>query len=180
MLRQLTIKQKLFLKCSYRLRIDHLRGRERSFYNNDQQCNVDDKVSVIADDDGLEKGDCFFKNALELYNRKSVRDLLQVHPEDESITEMCTYFYKSVGTALVNLKLCVECGDSGKWKFDNDEYYMNITEVSHIRTVLCSRCMLALMENNIDAATVEQDLEVMRTTQPNGVYVDPYLLACGY
>lgn len=163
----------LQMKHEYRKPLRHLQGKEKMMYLDCMDINTEEGVEQNEQD--------HFQFALELFNRKAVRKFLKAHPENPPpVSEMCEYFFDSVGRAKATFKLCVECRDIRKPKSNVDEYFMNLVEISQQRTILCFGCMTALINRNVNVENLTEDLMKWRKLQPNGILVDPYLLSCGY
>ena len=143
----------------------HLRMRTKVMYTN---------IPLVNELD-------LFQVALELFNRKGVRNIKKNSDEDFQSNEMCQYFFQSVGKAKVTPKLCTECRDVQKHRFRYDYYYMDLVEISQERRVMCSDCMYQLLKEHISGTETElrNELTELRQQQPNGVLVDPFLISCG-
>ena len=153
---------------SFKAPLYHLQGRHRRYYVN---CTLDTPE---------ETEQCMFKMALEIMNRRSVRKLKkQGCPFTDSVSE---YFYVCIGEVRVALKECIMCRDQGKERNSTDFYFMDLVEISKDRTILCSRCFSTLMSFHVplDYASMKNELLNLREKQPEGVYVDPFLITCGY
>ena len=50
-------------------------------------------------------------------------------------SEICEYFFESMGKARVTPKLCTECRDVEKSRKRYDYYYVDLAEISQERTV---------------------------------------------
>ena len=97
-------------------------------------------------------------------------------------TDICQYFFESVGKAKVTPKLCTECRDVQKNRKRYDFYYIDSVEIAMERSIRCSDCMYQLLKKHVSGSeeVLRQELQYLRCVQPNGVVVDPYLISCGY
>lgn len=143
----------------------HLRGRETKRYT---------KI------DSMESLD-IFSAALELFNRKGVRPMKRPAADDDE-SEIAPYFFESVGKAKVTPKLCTECRDISKSRKRYDIYYIDLAEISQERNVMCSDCMYKLLKKHIFGREeqIKLELSALRDLQQNGVYIDPFLISCGF
>ena len=117
--------------------------------------------------------------SLEVFNRRGVRKVKKPHALTD---EICQYFFECQGKANVTLKLCVQCRDSEKNRKSNDCYFIDLAEVSQERSIFCKRCLSKLVNKHVIGSyeVILDELLALRKKQPNGVFVDPFALSCGY
>ena len=127
-------------------------------------------------------------DSLELFNRSGVRPLLKTLNKSmdvtlahhKNITEIARYFFECIGRVKVTLRFCIQCIDGQKHRSMFDWYFIDISEISQQRTILCLSCMNDLLRKYVHGTDVMGRLIELRRQQPNGVYVDPFLISCGY
>uniref|UniRef100_A0A7M5XEX3 Uncharacterized protein n=1 Tax=Clytia hemisphaerica TaxID=252671 RepID=A0A7M5XEX3_9CNID len=153
---------------SFKAPLYHLQGRHGRHYVN---CTLETPV---------ETKQCMFRMALEIMNRRSVRKLKKPGcPFTDTVSE---YFYVCIGEVSVALKGCIMCRDQGKERNGMDFYFMDLVEISKDRTILCVGCFSNLVSFHVpmDYLSMKNELLDLREKQPEGVYVDPFLITCGY
>lgn len=151
----------------------HLKGRESWKYTDIEELSTD--IEQLNNDPML------FKISLEILNRRSVRQVLRPHHDDE-ITEIAQYFFECIEKAKVSLKMCTQCRDIDKDRTITDWYFMDLVEISQQRTILCLDCMEGLVKSEVKGTPqdIAEELLELREKQPNGIYMDPFLISCGY
>lgn len=143
----------------------HLRGKEELCYTN---------VPPVETLD-------IFQVSLELFNRKGVRPM-KIDDANNDMTDICQYFFYSVGKAKVTPKFCSECRGVPKQRRKYALYYVNLVEIARERTARCSTCMYQLLREHVigEEEEMREELHLMRALHPNGVLVNPFLISCGY
>ena len=154
--------------------LNHLRGKDIFKYVGEDMLNNSCNKLLLSD-------------SLEVYNRSGVRPLnkplngpLERPLGNQEITEIAQYFFECIGKAKVVLRFCTQCMDDEKQRNMFDWYFIDITEISQQRTILCLTCMNDLLRKYVHGKDVMGRLMELRRQQPNGVYVDPFLISCGY
>lgn len=153
----------------------HLKGKEIWKYIDVEPLDPDE-VEILTKDPNI-----LFKRSLEVLNRRGVRPLFRPH-HDEEITDICRYFFDNIGHARVSVKMCTQCRDISKDRTGKDWYFMDLMEISQQRTILCLECMGEVVKQEVVGTPqdIAQELLDLREKQPHGVYVDPFLITCGY
>jgi hypothetical protein len=120
-----------------------------------------------------------FEVALEVLNRRGVRKVRKPCPVTNEISQ---YFYECIGRVQITCRMCVVCRDVHKDHAMIDQYFMDLVEISQERRVLCLNCMINLVNSQVtdEKHTTQNELIALRTQQPRGVYIDPFLITCGY
>ena len=151
---------------SFKKPLYHLRGRQMMKYIHQPTENNDKPQDDFSID-------------LELFNRHSV---CAVQKPCGTLKRLSSYFYKCIGRSNTSMKLCTVCRDVEKEWQSTDCYYMDFAEITRERTVLCRGCMANLISLCVPPTLcgIQTELEQVRMAQPEGVYVDPFLITCGY
>ena len=112
-----------------------------------------------------------FAEALELLNRRN----LKFHINETSTAEkkfICRYFWQCKGKVCARQQLCTTCRDVGKVKSCEELYYIDIMEIAQSRSILCTRCMDALLLRTVGTndelinAELKQFRDVQGTVTP--------------
>lgn len=161
----LNIKPKTYETPLYRLK-----GRQMWKYS-----SSDESTRLLQ---YAKPAETIFSMRLEILNRRGVR---KVRKQGGPVTHLATYFYECIGELNTGFRQCVICSDIGK-DWYTDYYYMDLVEICQMRTVLCRMCMDSLVNLHVsrDMNDVNVELEGLRTQQPHGVYIDSFLITCGF
>ena len=108
-----------------------------------------------------------FSNALELYNRSQCREIERVW-ESQS-------FFECKGAIRVVQRMCTCCRDSDKRKTKTDLYYVDLTERTKERTILCHSCMGRHLNQHVgkDNEIINKELQRYRQLQTRGIFILP-------
>ena len=119
-----------------------------------------------------------FEVALEVLNRRGVRKVRKPCPVTNEISQ---YFFECIGNVQISCRMCVVCRDTHK-EHATDRYFVDLVEISEERRVLCLNCMINLVNSQVTSEShiTQNELNLLRTQQPRGVYIDPFLITCGY
>ena len=114
-------------------------------------------------------------NVTENHRNPSKIHNTQVQKAQKVPFKICRYFYECVGKMKVSSQLCTKCRDYGKERDRYDYYYIDLVEISKVRTVRCWNCMYLLLKKNVRGSdqVLREELKVLREEQCRGVTVDP-------
>lgn len=151
---------------TYMKPLRHLKGREVRRYTNLNELSTNGSR---------------FKMLLEVFNRRAVRPIRKQIGK-ASVDMLSDYFFECVGQAGVSSRHCTQCCDVNKSHIKYDWYFIDLVEISQERTVLCLDCMTSVVNKHVqgDMNSIKEELNRLRKKQPCGVYIDSYLISCGY
>ena len=155
---------------TYETPLYHLKGRQIWKYAAGESIELMQQYAKPVDK--------MFAMRLEILNRRGVR---KVRKQGGPVTHLASYFYECIGELNTGFRQCVICNDIGK-DWHTDFYYMDFVEICQVRTVLCRLCMASLVDLHVscDTSDVSTELNGLRQHQPYGVYVNSFLISCGF